>query len=126
MNAASSFMIEFVGRILLVGVFWFSLRFGWWVPMVSAVLFWQIWNMISPRSGYYFDTTSTDLFKMIADFITFGIYAGYVVYSVIVFGRHIGSWYGWVIGLVLSLLIVQILGLLWPARWHDEGVQGRL
>lgn len=55
---------------------------------------------------------------MLADFITFGIYAGYVVYSVIVFGRHIGSWYGWVIGL--------ILGLLWPTRWHDEAVQGKM
>jgi len=120
------FIVELIGRIILIVVFWFTLRMGWWVPLVSTVLFWQIWNMISPRSGYYFDTTSTDLFKMLADLTTFGIYAGYVVYSVIVFGRHIGAWYGLVIGLILSLVVVQILGLLWPTRWHDEAVQGKM
>lgn len=63
---------------------------------------------------------------MLADFTTFGMYGGYVIYSVVVFGRHIGSWYGWAIGLVVGLVVVQILGLLWPARWHDEALQGKM
>lgn len=126
MTPVFCFIIELIGRIILLAVFWFTLRLGWWVPLVSTLIFWQIWNLISPRTGYYFDTTSTDLLKMLADFITFGIYGGYVLYSVVVFGRHIAAWYGWVIGLILSFVVVQILGLLWPARWRDEALQGKM
>ena len=138
MTPVSTFGIELIGRIILLAIFWFTLRFGWWVPLASTVIFWQIWNLISPRPGYYFDTTPTDLFKMLADFITFGVYGGYVICSVIVFGRHVGNWYGWAIGLILGLVVVQILGLLWPHagttklfkakcdRWHAvEQIVGR-
>jgi len=47
-------------------------------------------------------------------------------YAVVSMGRNIGHWYGWVLGFVVAIGIAQLLGLLWPHRWHLERIEGRL
>jgi len=92
--------------------------------LFSAPLFWQVWNY-SSRIGSLL-TVQADFLRLFADLISHAIYLAYLTYCIVGFGHHIGSWYGWVIGIAVGLVVVQILGLLWPRRWHIEVIGSQL
>lgn len=116
------FIVEMIGRVLLVVFCVISGGQRWWLPIVVAPVFWQVWIITAGRRS----TISQPALKLIADGITWAVWLGYIGYSIVSFGLSIGHWYGWLFGVLIALVVAQLLGLLWPDRWHLEAVEGRL
>lgn len=122
MADSQSFIKEIIGRFIVVALVVWSFFFMWWIPLIIAPLFWQIWDSLFGRHSRIYNP----VLKLIADAITYVIWLSYIAYSIIFFGRNVGHWYVWLIGVILGIFIAQILGLLWPNRWHSERVERNL
>jgi hypothetical protein len=122
MNGNQSFAKELIGRVILIALVLGSYLLKWWIPLIVGPLFWQIWNTVTGRRS----RIPHPVLKLIADAITWILWLSYIVYSIVSFGLNIGHWYGWLIGVVVGFVVAQILGLLWPKRWHLEQVDGNL
>lgn len=119
MNGIQAFTKELTGRAMLIVLVSFSIPVKWWIPIIVAPLFWQIWDTLIGRRSRIDNLT----LKLIADMITWVIWLSYIAYSIISFGQNLEHWYGWLIGVLVGLVIAQFLGLLWPHRWHLEAGQ---
>ena len=122
MNSNQSFAKELTGRVILIALVIGSLFLKWWVPLIVAPLCWQVWDTVVGRRSRIVHP----VLKLIADGITWALWLGYIVYSIVSFGRNVGHWYGWLIGVVVGFAVAQFLGFLWPHRWHLEAVEGNL
>ena len=122
MNGAQPFSKELTGRIILIVLAVGSSLARWWLPILVAPLFWQGWDIATRRGSRILDPVP----KLIADSLTWILWLGYMIYSIVSFGLNIGHWYGWGIGIVVGLVVAQFLGLLWPHRWHLEKVEDDL
>ena len=122
MNVGQNFSKELIGRIILINLAIFSFLGEWWLPLIVAPLFWQVWDIATGRQSRILDAVP----KLIADGFTWILWICYIIYSVVSFGLNIGHWYGWAIGIVIGLVVGQFLGLLWPHRWHLERMDGNL
>ncbi|HIJ73936.1 MAG TPA: hypothetical protein HPP83_07530 [Candidatus Hydrogenedentes bacterium] len=122
MHDSKHFIQELIGRILLIVFAVLSVDKRWWLPIVVAPLFWQLWDLTAGRRS----RINHPIFKLIADGITWIVWLAYIAYSIFGFGLNIGHWYGWVLGVVIGLVVAQFLGLLWPYRWHLEGIESTL
>ena len=121
-SSATSFATEFLGRVILVALAALTATEVWWGPLVVAPLFWQIWDAVFGQRS----RISTGGLKLMADGLTYMIWLSYVGYAIVSMGRNIGYWYGWVLGVAVGIGVAQLLGLLWPHRWHLERIEGRL
>ncbi|MBW8003815.1 MAG: hypothetical protein FVQ80_17760 [Planctomycetes bacterium] len=91
------FALELTGRFFLaIMVFFSAYYFNWWLPLIVAPIFWQIWDIVFGQRSRIWHPIK----KLIADGITYIFELCYIIYSIISFGIQIGSWYGWVIGAV--------------------------
>ena len=122
MNDNLSFAKELTGRVILIALVVGSLLLKWWVPLIVAPLFWKVWDTVVGRRSRIIQP----VLKLIADAITYALWLGYVVYSIMSFGLNVGHWYGWLIGVVVGFAVAQIFGFLWPNRWHLEAVDDNL
>jgi hypothetical protein len=120
MNSTLSFWKELAGRIILIVLAAYSYFITWWLPIIVAPFFWQLWDILTGRHSRITEPIS----KLLADLITHLLWAGYIIYSIVSFGYNIDQWYGWLFGIIVGLVIAQLLGLLWPHRWHLETMQG--
>ncbi len=120
------FVLEIIGRIILsiLAVYTFSLI--WWLPLVIAPIFWQIWDKALALALGRISRIFRPLLKRIADGITLIFGLAYIVFSTVSFGMNMGHWYWWVIGAIIGIVVEQFLGLLWPIRWHFEKIEGNL
>jgi len=116
------FSEEMVGRVLLVLFCVISAGQRWWLPIVIAPVFWQFWDITAGRRSRIYQPA----LKLIADGITWLVWLGYIGYSTVSFGLSVGHWYGWLLGVLVALIVAQLVGLLWPRRWHLEAMDGRL
>lgn len=134
---------ELVGRLLMVVGCKEVYYWAWWGPLVAAPLIWQIFELFA----FFFENRRMrkkmeeslsgktvwppamneigPVQRLILDFISWGIYLAYIGFSVYLCGRNIGSWYGWLIGLAIGLFVAQLLGWLFPYRWHKEVMMGK-
>jgi hypothetical protein len=122
--------LEILGRAVLAAVVAISFLVGWWCPLVAAPVCWQIWDTAFGRRRWDperlgLNRTLADTIKFAADGISWLFWLAYLLYAILSFGRHIGNWYGWTLGVLLGLIVAQFLGLLWPYRWHTETMEGR-
>ncbi len=122
MNDTTVFIKEVVGRAILIAVSIITFSIKWWIPLILAPLFWQIWDTAFGRRSRILST----VIKLTADAITWILWLSYIVYAIISFGLNVGHWYGWLIGLIIGLVVAQFLGLIWPHRWHLERVDDNL
>lgn len=122
MNDSRHLIEELVGRILLIVLTVLSISKRWWLPVVVAPVLWQFWDMTAGRGSRITHPIS----KLIGDGITWIVWLAYIAYTIVVFGTNIGHWYGWLGGVLVALVVAQVLGLLWPQRWHRERVEGDL
>ena len=114
------FTMEIFGRLALILLCVVSFQISWWLPVVIAPIFHQVYDTKFCRRARIFNP----ILKLLADFLTYIVWIGYVVVTVYVFGQNIGHWYGWCIGIITGLVVAQILGLLFPRRWHLERIDG--
>lgn len=113
---------ELIGRVLMIAGTVYAFWISWWAPIVAAPIIWKIYNV-----GFCFtDRTKDQSQGLILDMVTHVIFFAYLILCVVQFGLNIDHWYGWVIGFVVWLIVAQILGLLWPRRWHYERMDGQL
>lgn len=108
--------MEIFGRLALILLCVVSFRFSWWLPVVIAPMFHQVYDTLFCRRARIFNP----ILKLLADIFTYFVWFGYIVFAVYVFGQNIGHWYGWCIGIITGFVVAQILGLLFPMRWHLE------
>ena len=122
MNSTKHFIEEMIGRILLISFCILSVSRRWWLPLIIAPVFWQLWDRTTARGPRILQS----ILKLIADGITHLLWLTYIGYSIVAFGLNIGHWYGWSLGVIVGLIVAHIFGLLWPHRWHLEVVDGNL
>jgi len=112
---------ELIERILLIIIFFYSLKISWWLPILVVPIFHQTIGFVFCKKRIF-----SPIIKLAADLFSFIIYIGYIAIVTYLFGKNIGTWHGWVLGLIVGLFIGQILGLLFPMRWHYEHIEGNL
>jgi hypothetical protein len=120
-NDTYFFVTEMLGRIILVLTF-FILKINWWLPLVLAPFFWQIWDIIFGQASRIYHPG----LKFCADIATYIIGLGYIAISTYLFYRNIHQSYGWIIGLTIGFIVSYLLGLLFPHRWHLEKMDSNL
>ena len=116
------FVKEITGRLLLIGLSIASFFLFWWLPIIVAPLFWQIWDVRFHKGSRIYEIG----LKLIADVFTYIVDIGYMASCIILFGTQLGHWYGWTIGVAIAVLVGWVIGLLLPYRWHLERIEGRL
>ena len=120
--STQSFTIECVGRVILIAVTTVAATTVWWAPIIAAPVSWQVWDGVLGRRSRILSPG----LKLVADGLTHLIWLSYIVYTITAMGMSIGHWYGWSLGVVVAIGVAQLLGLLWPRRWHLERIEGRL
>ena len=127
---------ELLGRLIMVAGCKEAYHWAWWGPLLAAPLIWQIFDIytifidsrkmrkkmeesLSGETSWFPNMNEIgQIQRLILDFITHGIYLTYIGLSIYLCGKNIGSWYGWLIGLVIGLFVAQLLGWLFPHRWQ--------
>lgn len=119
---AGSFSTEFLGRVILIALTVLAATKVWWAPLIVAPVFWQVWDSIFCRGSRIYASG----LRLVADGLTHLVWLSYIGYTIAVMGSNIGHWYGWCLGIVVAIGVAQLLGLLWPHRWHLERIEGGL
>lgn len=122
MSSAYYFTTECLGRVILIAILVAGARREWWEPLVAVPVCWQVWDGVFGRRSRIYAPG----LKLVADGLTWLIWLWYIGYTIFSMGKNVGHWYGWVLGLVLAIVVAQLFGLLFPKRWHFEGVEGTL
>lgn len=110
---------EIIGRTLMVVLTIFMLKVNWKLALITPPLIFYIFNAIFCRTDRIYNQTS----RLILDILTWISYVGYLVFSIILSNQNISSWYSWLVGILIWLLFAQLLGFLWPKRWHYEKIE---
>jgi len=113
---------EIIGRILMVVGTIVSFKISLWAPIIAAPLIFRPYNSIF----CFRDRIYNNSHRLILDMITHCCYIGYLFLCIVIFYQKIGRWYGGLIGFFVFLILAQILGLLWPRRWHYERIEGNI
>lgn len=121
-SSTGCFTTECLGRVILIALAVLAATKVWWAPLVAAPVFWQVWDGVFGRGSRINDPG----LKLAADALTHLIWLSYIGYTIAAMGRNIGHWYGWGLGVAVAIGVAQVLGLLWPHRWHLERVEGRV
>ncbi len=109
---------EIIGRILMVGFTIFMLNVNWKLALITPPIIFKIFDMAFCRTNNIYNRTS----RLYLDILTWASYIGYLVFSIILLNKNIANWYSWLIAIFIWLLFAQLLGFLWPMRWHNEKV----
>jgi len=118
-NGKTMLTKELIGRGLLIALSVGAFLVKWWIPLIIAPFFWQVWETVTGQ----WSRAQNPVLKLIADAVTWVLWIGYIVYSIVSFELTIGHWYGLVLGVVVGLVVAQFFHLLWPHRWHLERLQ---
>ena len=105
-------LITYILQVIIAGtISYFLYQWIWWTGTVAFPIFMmfgkQAWKRYIPKSKY----------RSILDAIIMIVHFAYVISQIIIFHLHIGSWYGWLIGLIVGWLL---MGLMTPLRWKHE------
>lgn len=114
---------ELLGRAVVIAWVIATLQLSpyWWSALVVAPFIHRLFDRFFCSTASILDHAA----NFVADLATFIISAAYVVMATILFGRYFHTWYGWVGGFTLGLVLAQGYGVLWPRRWLAEGIRGR-
>ncbi len=85
----------------------------WWVISIVFPLVMSASNLVYRKDQPLPDNK----YRMIVDTCIMLTQTGYVISQVIIYQRHIGSWYGWIIGLIIGWVGS---GKIAPHRWRHE------
>lgn len=113
---------EIIGRLSVIVITFIIFRFDWRLSLIAPPLLFKIYNI----TFCFRDRIYQRIWKLILDLITHLFHFGYLVYAIILCNQNIDGWYSWVIGIITWLILCQLLGFLWPRRWHYEKVEGHL
>ncbi|CAD6493777.1 MAG: hypothetical protein AEth_01127 [Candidatus Argoarchaeum ethanivorans] len=83
----------------------------WWAPAISFPLIMSIGNQM------YEPPILLSNYRRIVDGLLTLSQIGYVISQIIIFHINIGSWYGWLIGGIVGLIL---MGFMIPRRWWYE------
>lgn len=109
-------MIAYILEFIIAGtVSYFLYDWHWWATTISF----PVLMMLGNQSTKGFMALSN--YRRILDSMIMIVQFSYVVSQVIIFQINIGSWYGWLIGIIVGWLM---MGLMTPKRWQQEARTG--
>lgn len=113
---------ELISRIFMVGLTIIMLNYYWQLALIMPPISFTIINSILSRT----DRVNNQIAKLLLDVLTWISYIGYLIFAIILVNLNVDKWYSWIIGIIVWLIFGQLLGFLWPKRWHFEKIEDNL
>ena len=113
---------EILNRIIMIGLTLFAIKIDWKLALIAPPIAFKIFDSILSSHS----RINNEIIKLFLDILTWISFGGYLVFVIIIANRNIDGWYSWLIGIGIWLLFGQIMGFLFPKRWHFEKIENRL
>lgn len=113
---------EIFNRTMMVALTVFAIKIDWRLALIAPPILFKIFDSILSRHSRIYNNIT----KLILDILTWISFISYLVFAIILTNKNIDGWYSWIIGIGIWLLFGQILGFLFPSRWHFEKIENRL
>ena len=113
---------EIFNRLVMICLTILAINIDWKLALITPPISFKILDFIfSSHTRIY-----NKIAKLFLDVFTWFCYLGYLIFSIILSNSNIEGWYSWLIGIGFWLIFGQILGFLFPRRWHFEKIENRL
>ena len=113
---------EVFNRIMMVVLTLFAIKIDWKLALIAPPIAFKIFDSILSSHS----RIDNNIIKLILDVLTWISYVGYLIFAILFANSNIDAWYSWLVGIGMWLLFGQILGFLFPRRWHFENIEKRL